>query len=159
MSCVVPLCKFPDTHITTHHRCGKCKEYGHGSVQCVKCNECGHACMQCVRKLNKNLSKIYSLPPGSHCTVSNCRDRHTHSTSAHQSDFERYAYESEPEDLGIRVKSAVSKYPGTYAVDYLGLGCYIYARNNDNNIEVFSSDEDYTHFTNGYKHIPIPSDL
>ena len=32
--CRVKYCRFPETHSTAAHQCGKCKEFGHGQVEC-----------------------------------------------------------------------------------------------------------------------------
>jgi hypothetical protein len=185
MSCKVALCRFPETHITTYHRCGNCKKYGHGRVECCKGPEPStdplDEFFSGIKPINtqtycQNYDKINALynlpieplPIERHCTINNCPIKHTHSSSAHHSDFDEYADESGPDSYGIRrmsdegtkkVKLAVSKYPGTYAKIYWGMGNFIYARNNDNNIEVSISDRDNTHFTNGYKKISIPSNL
>ena len=174
MSCKVALCRFPDTHITTYHRCGNCKMYGHGRVEC--CEEPLTDPLDAFFISTKphhipNYDKINELhnlpieplPRENHCTIDYCSIRHTHSSSAHQSNFDEYADDNGPDIYGIRlervegekkVKLAVLNYPGTYAQIYWGMGNFINARNNNGNIEVNISDSDVSHFINGFKKVP-----
>ena len=32
--CKVRNCRFPNSHVTKMHLCGKCKSYGHGNIEC-----------------------------------------------------------------------------------------------------------------------------
>ena len=32
--CKVAGCRFPKSHTTAGHLCGKCKQYGHGQIEC-----------------------------------------------------------------------------------------------------------------------------
>ena len=36
MYCKVLKCKFPSSHVTLGHKCGRCNKYGHGEIECNK---------------------------------------------------------------------------------------------------------------------------
>jgi len=94
MSCKVAQCRFPDTHITTYHRCGNCKGYGH--LECCKeeppTDPLDAFFIGEKPQYIPNWDKINALhnlpieplPRERHCTIDNCPIRHTHSSSAHQ---------------------------------------------------------------------------
>ena len=75
MSCQATSCRYSNTHITTGHKCGKCKGYGHGA------RECGFGAR--IAQL-KERTRFEKLDPESQCSVIGCRHKHNHRTSSHQ---------------------------------------------------------------------------
>ncbi|VVU94614.1 hypothetical protein CPAV1605_339 [seawater metagenome] len=73
-TCSVNNCRFPKTHVTLGHLCGKCKKYGHGQM------ECGDQ-----KKIDelKNASQYDRIEPETYCKIPQCNSRLFHTTSAH----------------------------------------------------------------------------
>ncbi len=72
--CQVKGCRYPQTHLTIAHRCGTCKQYGHGQL------ECGNR-----RKITA-LTLVYDevgLAQTDWCSVPTCTYRWSHTTEAH----------------------------------------------------------------------------
>lgn len=76
--CKVKNCRFPHSHVTMGHKCGKCNDYGHGNM------ECGSE--QCIINLSRNYGKEV-LIPCDYCQVPNCPTKNLHKTCAHQCQF------------------------------------------------------------------------
>jgi hypothetical protein len=72
MLCSVANCRFPTTHITKAHTCGKCHTKGHGIL------ECGSPAL--IAKLLSDQTKI---SPGSICCIKNCKTSVEHLTIGH----------------------------------------------------------------------------
>ena len=71
--CHVKGCRFPLSHITKRHHCGKCHRLSHGQTECQR-----------IYKI-KALEKYYndSLPKQQQCTIQTCIDPYSHTTDAH----------------------------------------------------------------------------
>ena len=71
--CKVAGCRFPQTHTTSGHKCGKCNRYGHGRI------ECG------VYSLIERLRPFHNdrLPESMHCTLVGCKHAWSHNKHAH----------------------------------------------------------------------------
>jgi hypothetical protein len=70
--CKAEGCKFPDTHVTSGHKCGNCGEFCHGLLECgdqLKLNE-----------LAPFLYDVVQTP----CTVKGCIQSHSHTTQGHK---------------------------------------------------------------------------
>ena len=70
--CKVYGCRFPTTHITSKHSCGKCAKMGHGQT------ECGHPEKIALLKICDS-----EIPFGIQCCALNCSDFKTHTTDGH----------------------------------------------------------------------------
>ena len=70
MFCRVRHCRFPATHVTSEHKCGKCNQFGHGQVECYH------------PSLKDSLQAYFDeeLPHGTGCTI--CKSK-KHMTQAH----------------------------------------------------------------------------
>lgn len=74
MSCKVKHCRFPNSHVTSGHRCGTCHNYGHGQLECSS------------DMLKNNLTNMYAserLRISEACSVPNCRHSLYHKTNSH----------------------------------------------------------------------------
>ena len=73
MYCKVSNCRFPYSHTTRGHKCGKCNIFGHGQVECNNI------------QLRNKLQNYYNdeLPLEEQCNVLNCENNKYHTTSAH----------------------------------------------------------------------------
>ena len=69
--CKVNKCRFSDSHVTIRHKCGTCKQYGHGQT------ECGN------NILKQSLYEYENDRCETPCTVEDCIDSETHTTSGH----------------------------------------------------------------------------
>ena len=76
MSCQVSGCRFSHTHTTASHRCGRCRQRGHGRI------ECGNSYR--IAKLND--LPMAQLQASHWCTVVGCADPWSHMDSAHLCD-------------------------------------------------------------------------
>ena len=74
MFCKVKNCRYPFSHATKRHKCGKCKIYGHGVVECNNLF------------LKTKLKEYYNdeLPLDSQCSVLNCEFSKFHTSEAHE---------------------------------------------------------------------------
>ena len=69
--CKAGNCRFPDTHVTKGHKCGKCHHFGHGQ------KECGN-------DFSSLSSFLYETVPNHlQCTISNCHNKTLHLTRGH----------------------------------------------------------------------------
>jgi hypothetical protein len=71
--CKVSWCRFSETHVTKGHKCGVCKQYGHGEI------ECGSVFY--INKLKSYHTDI--LPAADQCTVTDCKYKEYHKNNAH----------------------------------------------------------------------------
>ena len=71
--CKVYGCRFPTTHITSFHFCGKCNSKGHGMT------ECGN--LELIAELSKDTTEI---PFNLMCCALNCRAIITHTIEGHK---------------------------------------------------------------------------
>ena len=69
MSCKVNKCKYSDSHVTIRHKCGTCKQYGHGQIEC--------------NMLKQSLYEYDNDRIETKCTVEDCIDNDTHTTNGH----------------------------------------------------------------------------
>lgn len=84
--CYCKGCEFSNSHLTSHHKCGVCKKYGHGQFECDKISGNNNRKNDLYNKyilLNKEC-----LPKEKHCTNPNCKSKSTHSTDSHHKFFE-----------------------------------------------------------------------
>jgi phage FluMu protein Com len=70
-TCYVSKCRFPTSHVTKGHKCGKCNNYGHGIIECGNRHK--------ILKLQEHHSDTISNP----CTFGGCSYKHLHTTDAH----------------------------------------------------------------------------
>ena len=71
--CECTGCRFPNSHVTAGHKCGKCGKFGHGVTECT-------------RPILKNALAPYlaeRLPQMLHCTKTVCEYRWSHNDMAH----------------------------------------------------------------------------
>ena len=71
--CKVKNCRFPKSHVTVSHKCGKCNEYGHGVVECN----------DMTKKNNLLLYHDDEMPDTLNCTIHDCKKSNTHTNDAH----------------------------------------------------------------------------
>ena len=71
LRCRVDGCRFPDTHTTRGHACGKCYKFGHGML------ECGN------QSKIESLKDFFSEDVDTPCTVSGCRFSLSHTKDGH----------------------------------------------------------------------------
>ena len=71
--CQVANCRYPSSHVTSDHICGKCNKKGHGQIECNN------------PKLKSKLEKYKynELPIQLQCKASNCKRYKFHTTKAH----------------------------------------------------------------------------
>lgn len=72
--CRANECKYPHSHVTKAHRCGKCGDFGHGLMECG--NEAKIAALTRTSLRDR-------LPERFHCDLSDCACRWSHTSEAH----------------------------------------------------------------------------
>lgn len=72
--CIVNGCRFPSTHLTSSHKCGKCGRFGHGQVECHN--------SFLIDQLKVNSVSI-KLPHGLYCTSLTCPCPWSHCSESH----------------------------------------------------------------------------
>ena len=72
--CKVGYCRFPFSHVTKGHKCGKCGLYGHGDFECNN-----------ITYHRERLETYYSdtMPENLQCSVEDCDSKTLHATNAH----------------------------------------------------------------------------
>jgi len=140
--CQAQHCRYSQFHTTEGHLCGICNKYGHGQI------ECGNK-----RKIDKLLkySAIF-IPINQRCTVIGCDNSWTHRKESHH--CHKCLRNHSSEDCIIQ---NLSDYNGKFGIDsekirniefyfnnissndfiiiYAGMGCNIYFRKTEDNIE------------------------
>jgi hypothetical protein len=71
--CKVEKCNFSKFHVTSGHKCGNCKMYGHGIIECNNPNK--------KTKLTCSLGDI--LPSTLQCKFGNCKYKQYHTSDGH----------------------------------------------------------------------------
>lgn len=79
--CRVARCRYPETHITAYHCCGKCQQYGHGQIECGD-----EAATTALRKIANDNPASQRIAKHLWCTFAGCRARTTHSLEVHLRD-------------------------------------------------------------------------
>ncbi len=72
--CQVAGCRFPNTHLTKSHKCGKCSRFGHGQV------ECGHPLKVSILVQR---SRGIRFPAHLRCEAPACRQAYSHTSESH----------------------------------------------------------------------------
>lgn len=74
MYCPILYCNYPNTHIKSAHKCGKCNSLGHGQVECKNQN---------MKRLLESKTSPMFLPKNISCEAENCPTYWQHTTDAH----------------------------------------------------------------------------
>lgn len=159
--CKVYGCRFPTTHITFIHECGKCDKQGHGQVECGNQNSIDALALYDI-----------TIPFEQQCCVLNCNSISTHTVDGHKCTLCKSFGHDETEcaikmwqimdESGttfrrskdgfmeeMSLKLEARKHFGwaehkVYTKIYGGMGCTWFARRNNNfeNIELFFMHSD-----------------
>jgi hypothetical protein len=70
MFCKVTGCRYPSSHVSTGHKCGRCSQYGHGQYECKK-----------PESKVEGLSD--TIPEYMRCEMPGCRYKQYHTTHGH----------------------------------------------------------------------------
>jgi len=148
--CKVKNCRYPDTHVTIGHMCGKCQNFGHGQVECGK--------QVLIDDLYNNYSE--RLPDNMQCKVEGCNSPNLHTTNTHSCKYCQCfgnRHLKRCPTTGISVVDSPTSGPfdprkitdkqlqltnGLYMEFDAGMGCSWFARNNNNTIEFFFMHSD-----------------
>lgn len=166
--CFCRGCRFPDSHLTSYHKCGICKGYGHGQFECDKIKGNCNWINQLFEKYiitNKDF-----LPEEKQCQIYGCKSKQTHSTGSHHKFFEsdEHGGLSGPDQYGITKRfvdtekegfNLVSRNPNSFIKYWMGMGQIDIYRNLYGVIEKKSFDVGYGYeekikqFTYGLKEL------
>jgi hypothetical protein len=131
--CKVQNCRYSEYHATQRHRCGTCKQLGHGQMECNNMD------------LKYNL-KQYIDRVNTPCTSIDCVDNTTHTTEGHDclycklrvghlkhcpSITKKYCDSLDSIDICDTLKDTMQNYMlrgGHYITKYAGQGCIWYVR-------------------------------
>jgi len=72
-TCQVRQCRFSDYHTTEAHKCGTCKEFGHGQTECNDNRK-----VECLRRYDGDVLHV-----SKHCAKPGCSNPETHTTEGH----------------------------------------------------------------------------
>eukprot|EP01062_Namystynia_karyoxenos_P032249 TRINITY_DN2379_c0_g1_i1.p1 TRINITY_DN2379_c0_g1~~TRINITY_DN2379_c0_g1_i1.p1 ORF type:complete len:329 (+),score=78.55 TRINITY_DN2379_c0_g1_i1:86-988(+) len=72
-TCMVQGCSRPDGHVTSGHRCGRCKKHGHGWHECADRHK-----QRALREYRRD-----QLPPERWCTYPRCNFHRLHDLATH----------------------------------------------------------------------------
>lgn len=73
MSCKVKNCRLTDTHTTIAHKCGRCREFGHGVLECFSIPDKDR-----LKTFHGDVINFLRR-----CDIENCQHPDTHSREAH----------------------------------------------------------------------------
>lgn len=130
MTCKVKNCRFPSTHTTLGHQCGKCGNFGHGVL------ECGNPKLV-MNLLINNKDKL--LKPHQYCQVVGCQFKEYHTTRGHKCEkCNRFHSNNECIIDNNMVKSLIDNKidllncipRNNYTVFYSGMGSKTYIKKN-----------------------------
>jgi len=164
--CKVKNCRYPDTHVTIGHKCGKCGAFGHGQMECGK--------EHLINSLYKFKDEI--LPVDIQCNIANCNSKlHTKESHAKESQCCKYCKKNGNHlkncpQLGVPVvdnppfwtldpRKVTDKQhqlkEGLYLEFYGDMGSTWFARNNKNKIEfLFMHSDNWGQYGEDSSHVP-----
>jgi len=137
--CIVKGCRFPSTHLTCSHKCGRCGKFGHGQMEC--CN------WPKIVALRENSHSIV-FPPYIQCQSILCPCPWTHSYDGHYCTHcgERhhetlcphgYAIMTDPEEINHVKQVAQHKFGNNegkiFTKIYTMQGCVWYVKRKNHN--------------------------
>ena len=153
--CFCKGCRFPDSHITSYHKCGICKGFGHGQFECAEIKN-NHNYQNDLFTQYILTNKEY-LPKEKYCTIPTCKSKSTHSIGSHHKFFEydehgglldlsepHKNFIRGPDIYGIKKRFADTKkeglelvlaYPNSYVKYWMGMGVLDIYRNVNGLIE------------------------
>ena len=73
--CKVRGCRFNRTHITMHHKCGTCGQFGHGNWECYNPDD--------KKELEIHYKQTELIPENNRCDILNCKTPWTHTNESH----------------------------------------------------------------------------
>ena len=135
--CKVYGCRFPQTHLTKSHKCGKCDHFGHGQVECNNPYQ-----IEAINKMSYGIrfpSHLKCTSPvcpsayshsteGHYCTC--CKDRHLESACPHSC-----VIQNDPDQMTQIISDAKRLFGQRsgkiYTTVYVGQGCEWYVKRND----------------------------
>lgn len=146
--CFCKGCKYPQSHITSYHKCGKCHQFGHGFVECHLNN---NGLYHHINNLYDKAKNQTNFPKHKYCTISDCKTKFTHDTNSHDSFFslDEFGSYDGPDKYGIRKRRAtieknkklIENKLNTYISMYWGMGITIIFRNKNGIIEKLETEE------------------
>lgn len=102
MFCKVKHCRYPHTHTTREHQCGKCGQKGHGQVECNS------------TFLKQQLEQFHNdiLPINKQCKSQNCQKKEYHTSESHICEIcnERHIVEECPSKI-IKLDCPICRTP------------------------------------------------
>ena len=157
--CQVQHCRFPKSHLTCAHKCGKCSQLGHGQM------ECGDSLKITLLQNKIYVTKIVDgqtvyydvakrLPIYFQCTISRCASKHTHMRESHHCETCKRKDHSKHDCIILPIENSrfankysdipqlLQNYNNIYIQDYVGMGCANIIRKRNNNIKVLFMHND-----------------
>jgi len=134
MHCFVAGCRYPSSHTTLGHKCGKCGNFGHGVLECGRAD----LVMNLLVKYKDNI-----LKPELQCKHHGCKFKQFHTTKSHKCekcgdyhDFDNCIIDN---SMVINIiqsnRQLVNCIPDNkYSYFYAGMGCKVYIKNFQNKI-------------------------
>ena len=113
--CQVKGCKYADFHVTSFHKCGKCKNYGHGQTECNN--------IDTLRQLG--FYYLDKVPKDKKCKIGGCKFKDRHTTEGHVCHY-CSSITDDPIIFGFHIQEEASKYNiklNYYIEVYAGMGC------------------------------------
>ena len=156
MYCKVKNCRYPSSHLTLGHQCGKCKNFGHGIF------ECGN--VDLVMNLLVKF-KDQQLKPEQHCQIVDCKYKDYHTTDGHKcKKCGRFHSSNECIIDNTIVKQFITTNSillnclshEQYAQLYLGAGCQIYIKKYNSNLSgIFMHSDSWGQYDKDSDDTPI----
>jgi hypothetical protein len=130
--CKVAGCRFPKSHTTAGHLCGKCREYGHGRIECNN------------PILKESLKVFFNDKINEYCELGGCKypwshNRHAHnchkcfrnhrSTECTIQNLDYYVSQFQIMPMySEHINTFLASNPDTYIKYYVGMGCDLFIK-------------------------------
>ena len=146
--CKVAGCRFPKSHTTAGHLCGKCKQYGHGQIECNN-------------PMMKESLKVFfndKINEDDYCELGGCKYPWSHNRRAHNchkcfrnhrsteciiQNLDHFANQFQITPIYTNmINTYLATRPDVFIKYYVGMGCELFLKKKEDTIEALFMHQD-----------------